>query len=436
MTFEELQKLLGYDALSPMYQDLIGGGSNPFYAENPMGGPGQYLGVQGAQMYNQFDPSVFDPYTFDWQGSGPGNSGTVSAFKDGQQQGSWSQYDTPFSETAMDALMTAGVAFGGLGLAGAGPLAGFFGGGAGAMGGLDAVAAAEAGAGGLSAAGGAGAAGMGGLDAVAAFEAGTGGLSAGGAGAAGISSLPANLGNFSAMAPETLSSGLSSSAASIPSFTAGSTLSGGGALSSIGNYLSGPGGLNLAGNLLGGYMQSRASGKASDALLQAGRESNALLKGMYDQTRADYAPYREAGYSALGQIQNLLKDPSAITQQADYKFGLDQGRNNLENSASARGMTYSGAQAKALQQYGNDYANTKLDQSYNRLANIAGIGQTATNSTTTAGMNYGNQAGNTLQNMGSARASGYVGQGNAWSNAFGSILNNYQDWDVNGRKGP
>lgn len=403
MTFEELQKLLGYDALSPMYQDLIGGGSNPFYAANEEGGPGQYLGVQGAQMYNQFDPSVFDPYTFDWQGSGPGNSGTVSASRDGQNVGSWSQYDTPFSETAMDALMTAGVAFGGLGLAGYGPMAGMFGAGGGAMGGLDAVAAAEAGAGGLSAAGTAG----------------------------GIGTLPSSLGSFSAMAPETLTTGLSSSAASIPSFTQGASLAGG--AGGIGSYLTGGGGLSLAGNLLGGYMQSRASGKASDALLQAGRESNALQKGMYDQTRADYAPYREAGYSALGQIQNLLKDPSAITQQADYKFGLDQGRNNLENSASARGMTYSGAQSKALQQYGQDYAGSKLNESYNRLAGIAGIGQQATNSTSTAGMNYGNQAGNTLQNMGSARASGYVGQGNAWNNAFGSILTDYQDY--NSRKG-
>lgn len=408
MTFEELQQILGYDALSPMYQDLIGGGGNPFYAANEEGGPGQYLGVQGAQMYNQFDPNVFKDYTFDWAGSGPGNSGTVSAFKDGQNVGSWSQYDTPFSETLRDGLMTAGAAFGGLGLAGFGPMAGMFGAGGGAMGGLDAVAAAEAGAGGLSAAGGAGA--------------------AGGAAGAGGSVFGGALPEFGMAG---LSGGGLSGGGTLGSL--GSLGSGGSALGSIGSYLSGAGGLSLAGNLLGGYMQSRASGKASDALLTAGRESNALQREMYNQTRADYAPYREAGYSALGQIQNLLKDPSAITQQADYQFGLNQGRNNLENSASARGMTYSGAQAKALQQFGTDYSGSKLSDSYNRLAGIAGIGQVATNGTSNAGMNYGNQAGNTLQNMGSARASGYVGQGNAWNNAFGNVLQDYQDW--NARKG-
>jgi hypothetical protein len=398
MTFEELQALLGYDALAPMYQDL-GGQGNPFYAENPEGGPGQYLGVTGAQAYNQFDPSFFDPYTFDWNPSGPGNSGTVSAFKDGQQQGSWSQYDTPTSETLRDGLMTAGAAFGGLGLAGFGPMAGMFGAGGGALGANGAFLGEGV------------ASGVGAWDAAA----GLGSLGGGAAGAAGSGSV------FGGSLPEFGMSGLGG----------GSALGGGAsAASSWIPGISNGSLLSVGGNLLSGYMGQRASGKASDALLQAGRESNALQKQMYDQTRADFAPYREAGYGALSQMQNLLKDPSSLAQQGDYQFGLNQGIKARDQSAASNGMLYSGAQQKALTQYGNDYANTKLNESYNRLAGLAGTGQQATGSTAAAGQNYGNQVGNTLQGMGNARASGYVGGANAWSNAFGNIGNLLQQQDV------
>lgn len=180
---------------------------------------------------------------------------------------------------------------------------------------------------------------------------------------------------------------------------------------------------NLLGNLGSGLINSYTSGKAADAQLRAGQDANALLKYMYDQSRADQAPYRQAGTSALAGIQALLKDPSSISTMPDYQFGLDQGNKALANSAAARGMTYSGQQGKALQRYGQDYAGTKLNESYNRLAGIAGIGQQATNQTGAAGQNYANNASNNLTDMGNAQGSAYIGQGNAWTNAIGGALN-------------
>lgn len=136
-TFGDLSGILGYDIMSPMYQQITGQtGSDPFSMDLGEGN-NWLLGAKQGQALGQFDPSVFNGIDFNWQGSGPGNSGTLSATRNGQSLGSWSQYDTPFSETLMDALMTAGAAFGGLGLAGAGPwsgLADLFGGAAGAAG--------------------------------------------------------------------------------------------------------------------------------------------------------------------------------------------------------------------------------------------------------------------------------------------------------------
>lgn len=198
--------------------------------------------------------------------------------------------------------------------------------------------------------------------------------------------------------------------------------------------------LSVGGNLLGGYMQSSAAKKAGDQLAAAGAESNALQRDIFNTIRSDYAPYREAGVDALTQIKALLSDPSAITRQPDYQFGLGQGMNALQNSATARGMNYSGAQAKALQRFGQDYAGSKLNESYNRLASIAGIGQQATGATSNAGMNYGNSVGNTLQGMGNARGASTVGSANAWGNAFGNILNGLQEQSIYnqvfGRRGP
>jgi hypothetical protein len=180
--------------------------------------------------------------------------------------------------------------------------------------------------------------------------------------------------------------------------------------------------MSFIGDIVGGLIGAHSAKKATEAQSQSAREANDLQKYMYDTSRADTAPYREAGAGALGQIQALLKNPNSITKSPDYKFGLDQGTGALENSATSRGMTYSGAQAKALQRYGNDYAGTKLDQTYNRLAQVAGIGQSGVNNTTLAGGNYANNAGQNMIGVGNAQAANALARGSAYGNALNGTL--------------
>lgn len=205
----------------------------------------------------------------------------------------------------------------------------------------------------------------------------------------------------------------------------GAAAGGGGVLGQIANALGGSGmnWTNLLGNLGSGLIQSYTSGKAADAQLQAGQQANALLREMWQQTRTDQAPWRDAGAGALASIQALLKDPSSVSRMPDYQFGLDEGAKALANSAAARGMTYSGQQGKALQKWGQDYAGSKLNESYNRLAGLAGIGQQATNQLGALGANYANNLANNIENQGNVQGSGYVGQGNAWNQAIGGALN-------------
>lgn len=150
--------------------------------------------------------------------------------------------------------------------------------------------------------------------------------------------------------------------------------------------------------------------------------------------------------------------PTAATEQNDpgYQFRMQQGEDAITNQASALGTTGSGATGAALQRYGQDYASNEYnnvyqrqlgqyDQNYNifsnnqnnqfnRLASIAGLGQTSTNQLAGAGANLGANAGNTLsqvggqigqnlQNSAAAQASGYVGAANAYGGAINGISN-------------
>ena len=123
------------------------------------------------------------------------------------------------------------------------------------------------------------------------------------------------------------------------------------------------------------YSANQAAGAMRDATNQANQLN---------------APAVAARNSALEQMQALLKDPSTLTSQPGYQFGLNEGTKSLNSGAAARGMTYSGAQGKALQRYGQDYAGTKLDQSFNRLATLASGGQSGTSQTVDNITNQGN----------------------------------------------
>jgi hypothetical protein len=148
--------------------------------------------------------------------------------------------------------------------------------------------------------------------------------------------------------------------------------------------------------------------------------------------------------------------PTAATEQNDpgYRFRLSQGLQALQNSAAARGGLLSGNTLQGIEQYAQDYASNEYQNVYNRslgqyqqnynifqqnqanefnrLAALAGIGQTAAGQLAGAGSaaagNVGNillgsagQIGQSLQNAGAARASGYAGAANAATGAIGNL---------------
>jgi len=193
---------------------------------------------------------------------------------------------------------------------------------------------------------------------------------------------------------------------------------------------------------------SAAKGAAKTQSAAADRAAE-LQNEQFQQTRQDYAPYREAGYNALAELQRTAGNvPGAFKfgagdYQADpgYAFRLSEGQKALDRQAAARGGLISGGALKAAQRYGQEMGSQEFgnaynraltsyntdvareNQLYNRQAALAGIGQTATGQVAQAGQNYANTAGNLITGGAAAQAAGQVGQANAITGGLGTYLN-------------
>ena len=141
------------------------------------------------------------------------------------------------------------------------------------------------------------------------------------------------------------------------------------------------------------------------------------------------APGSEFGaFTRAPTLSDLQMDPS-------FQFRLDQNLGAIENSAAARGMQLSGSTLKDLSRFSQDYSSQEFGNAYsrymgqqgdmfNRLASLAGIGQSASQATGATAANalgnMGNQIGSNMIGAGNAMAAGQVGA----ANAMGSSLNN------------
>lgn len=104
-----------------------------------------------------------------------------------------------------------------------------------------------------------------------------------------------------------------------------------------------------------------------------------------------------------------------------YKFRFSEGMRALDRGAAAAGGLLSGGYGRRAIRYGQDYASQEYTNVYNRIANIAGLGQVSGAGNAQIGTAISGQVGGALSNAGAARASGYVGQSNAWQNALGQV---------------
>lgn len=251
-------------------------------------------------------------------------------------------------------------------------------------------------------------------------------------------------------------------------------------MSGVGTGIALAAGIGGASSIGGALIGSSAAGNAANAQVSAEeraaqlqfQEANNSLdfqKQEWNTQQKNLAPWLQGGKMGLSQLETLLGlggnssapgygsllTPFTAPTEAEaanepgYKFGLDQSEEALQNSAAAKGNVFSGNTQEALGKFANDYAEnnytnvynrafntfeTNQSNTFNRLAALSGIGQTAATtlgtegsqvSNTVAGIdaNLGSELGQDYSNIGNAEASGYVGSANAWTGGLGGGSN-------------
>jgi hypothetical protein len=200
--------------------------------------------------------------------------------------------------------------------------------------------------------------------------------------------------------------------------------------------------LTAGAGLVGAGMQANAARSAAQTQAAAADRAMAQEREMYDISRGDLAPYRELGYTALGDIENRI--PFFTSQFGDEQLRqyLDPSmdfRRRLGEQTTARmlnvgGGAISGNTLRGLEEFGQNLASTEYGNAFNRfqnertniyntLANIAGMGQQSVNTGVQAGQNFAGQQTGLLTGQAAAQAAGQVGAANAISGGIGNVGN-------------
>lgn len=192
---------------------------------------------------------------------------------------------------------------------------------------------------------------------------------------------------------------------------------------------------SAAASVIGGGMQASAARRAASQQAGATQYAADIQRQMFDIVNQQQAPYREAGYSALTRIGELLPGLTAPVSREEilglpgYQFAIQQG-----TGAARQAMNVGGGGSnvdRAAQKFAIDYTlGTAMPQViaqrsniYNTLAGIAGIGQTGQTQANQAALSTGSNIGQAAIGGATALGAGQIGAANAYSGALGNIGN-------------
>lgn len=190
--------------------------------------------------------------------------------------------------------------------------------------------------------------------------------------------------------------------------------------------------------VVGGVIASNSASSAANKQADSSKAALGEQQREFDINQQNYAPYLAAGKNALGQLQTGINTPitsADVMADPGYQFGLNQGMTALDRKIAAMGGRVSGAALKQADRYATDYATSGWNAAYqrgqdrlNRLASLAGIGQTATNGSALAGQSSANAISNLISGQGNASAAATMAQGNIWGNTVNQLGGIYQNY--------
>jgi hypothetical protein len=208
-----------------------------------------------------------------------------------------------------------------------------------------------------------------------------------------------------------------------------------------GGITAGTGMAIMGGAILGGaILSSQAAKGAANTQADAANNATAAQAAALERQIELNKPFYDVGVTATNKLGAQAPfDPNAFNYQADpgYAFRLKEGMNQMNATAAARGGLISGNALRAGQAYGQQMGSQEYSNAYNRYlgafntntANtqfLANLGQASANQQAQAVGNFGASQAANITGAANAQAAGQIGSANAYSNAIGQGIGQYQ----------
>jgi hypothetical protein len=209
----------------------------------------------------------------------------------------------------------------------------------------------------------------------------------------------------------------------------------------------------IGSSLFGAESSSNAADTAAQASGQASAASIAEQRRQFDIAQANQAPFLAAGTGAVnrlgagvgygGEFGSTRPFDFQYDQNADpgTAFRMSEGIKALDRSAASRGGLLSGATLKGVQRYGQDLGSQEYNNAfnryvtgfnantgernalYNRLAGVAGTGQTTAGQLASQGASMASNIGNLNMTSAANTGNAAMAAAGARNSAFGGAAN-------------
>lgn len=183
----------------------------------------------------------------------------------------------------------------------------------------------------------------------------------------------------------------------------------------------------IGGAVIGGVVTSRAAKKGAKAQEGAAETGVAEQRGAREAFEERTEPFRQAGLVGAEQLTSFLQDPTQQLAEINpvVDFLREQGFEQIQESAAARGRLGAGGTLRDLSRFNLDLAATVApqlqNQRFNQLFNVAGLGANVAAGQGTAALQTATNIGNLLGVGGRAEAAGAAGQAQAITGGLQNI---------------
>lgn len=165
----------------------------------------------------------------------------------------------------------------------------------------------------------------------------------------------------------------------------------------------------------------------SGARLAAGQTATGVgeQKKYTERALEQISPYQKVGTEALDMYRDIVLggDMSKFTQSPGYQFRLGEGLKALEGRGSAMGMTQSGAQQKAIQDYAQSMASDEYGNVLGRIGGLMGQGLQSAGQAGSFLTGTGSNIANMYGQLGQTQASMMAQKGRQKAQLWNSAMN-------------